>query len=68
MSPHLDTGDASEVSVTLLADAQTSGGLLLGMVSHDAGMAVVTELRLAGHQAAVIGEVTEGSGRIRLNS
>ena len=66
VSPHLDTGDASDVSVTLLADAQTSGGLLLGMVSHDAGMAAVTELRISGHEAAVIGEVTEGSGRIRL--
>ena len=66
VSPHLDRGDASEVSVTLLADAQTSGGLLLGMVSHAAGLAAVTELRISGHEAAVIGEVTEGSGRIRL--
>ena len=66
VSPHLDIGDASESSVTLLADAQTSGGLLLGMVSHDAGLAVVTELRHSGHEAAVIGVVTEGSGRIRL--
>ena len=52
--------------MTLLADAQTSGGLLLGMVSHDAGLAAVTELRLSGHEAAIIGEVTEGSGRICL--
>ncbi len=63
----LDTGGAGEVSVTLLADAQTSGGLLLGMVSHDAGLAAVTELRASGHDAAVIGEVTEGSGQIRLH-
>ena len=66
VSPHLDRGDAGEAAVTLLADAQTSGGLLLGMVSHDAGLAAVTELRLSGHEAAIIGEVTEGSGRIRL--
>ena len=66
VSKSLDTGGASDVWVTLLADAQTSGGLLLGMVSHDAGLAVVTELRLLGHTAAVIGRVTEGSGRIRL--
>ena len=65
-SPNLDTGEASDVGVTLLADAQTSGGLLLGMVSHDAGQAAVTELRLSGHDAAVIGRVTEGSGQIRL--
>ncbi len=63
----LDTGGAGEVSVTLLADAQTSGGLLLGMVSHDAGLAAVTELRASGHDATVIGEVTEGSGQIRLH-
>ena len=67
VSPHLDTGDASDVSVTLLADAQTSGGLLLGMVSRDAGLAVVTELRASGHEAAVIGQVSEGSGRIVLH-
>jgi len=67
VSTNLDTGDVSDVSVTLLADAQTSGGLLLGMVSHDAGLAAVTELRLSGHEAAVIGRVTEGSGQIRLH-
>ena len=66
VSKSLDTGGASDVWVTLLADAQTSGGLLLGMVSHDAGLAVVTELRLSGHTAAVIGQVTDGSGQIRL--
>ena len=66
VSPSLDTGGTSDVGVTLLADAQTSGGLLLGMVSHDAGLAAVTELRLSGHEAAVIGQVTEGSGQIRL--
>ena len=68
VSGSLDTGGASELSVTLLADAQTSGGLLLGMVSRDAGLAAVTELRLSGHEAAVIGDVTEGSGQIRLRA
>ena len=67
VSTSLDTGDVSDVGVTLLADAQTSGGLLLGMVSHDAGLAAVTDLRLSGHSAAVIGQVTEGSGQIRLH-
>ncbi len=66
VSPHLDTGDVSDLAVTILADAQTSGGLLLGMVSHDAALAAVTELRLSGHEAAVMGQVTEGSGQIRL--
>ena len=68
VSPHLDTGDVSDLAVTILADAQTSGGLLLGMVSHDAALAAVTELRLSGHEAAVMGHVTEGSGQIRLLS
>ena len=66
VSPHLGTGDVRDSSVTMLADAQTSGGLLLGMVSHEAALASVTELRLSGHQAAVIGQVTDGSGQIRL--
>ena len=66
VSDSLDTGEVGDVTVTLLADAQTSGGLLLGMVSRDAAQAAVTELRFSGHDAAMIGEVTEGSGRIRL--
>ena len=66
VSDNLDTGEVGSVTVTLLADAQTSGGLLLGMVSRDAAQAAVTELRLSGHDAAIIGEVTEGAGRIRL--
>ena len=67
VSPHLDTGNVGDLTVTLLADAQTSGGLLLGMVSRDAARAAVTELRASGHDAAVIGDVYEGSGRIRLS-
>lgn len=67
VSTCLDAGGVGEVTVTLLADAQTSGGLLLGMVSRDAARAVVAELRASGHEAAVVGEVTEGSGRIRLH-
>ncbi len=69
VSPHLDRGGVSDAEVTLLADAQTSGGLLLGMVSRDAALAAVTELRLDGHEAAVIGEAFESSdpGRIRLS-
>ena len=68
VAPHLDIGEASDLEVTLLADAQTSGGLLLGMVSHDAALAAVAELRTSGHDAAVIGAVTDGSGQIRLRA
>jgi len=62
----LDVADTvDELDVTLLADAQTSGGLLFGV---DPGVAadVVTELRATGHDAATIGSVVDGSGRIHL--
>ena len=43
----------------LLADAQTSGGLLLSL-TPDAAEVAVERLAGAGHPAAVIGEVTQG--------
>lgn len=61
----LDDGDMAEVELSLLADAQTSGGLLFGAPPAGAADAVAA-LRASGHQAAVIGEVVEGTGRIRL--
>ena len=65
----VDAG-VSEVDVTLLADAQTSGGLVFG-VAPDRASAVLAELTATGHTAAVIGEVDgsasgTGSGRIRI--
>ena len=68
VSSHLDITGVCETTVKLLADAQTSGGLLIGMVSHAAGLAVVSELRASGHQAAVIGKAVNGSGRIRVHA
>lgn len=62
----LDVGDGiDETSVALLADAQTSGGLLFGAASERADRAV-DELRACGHEAAVVGSVSAGSGRLRL--
>jgi len=58
----LDTGGRAELDVLLLADAQTSGGLLFG-VSPNQAAGVLAEL---GTPAAVIGEVRAGSGRITL--
>ena len=66
VSDSLDTGETGDATVTVLADAQTSGGLLVGMPSHEVGMAAVSELRRCGHDAAIIGEATDGTGRIRL--
>ena len=58
--------DGVEDSVVLvLADAQTSGGLLFGAEPAAADVAVAA-LRASGHAAAVIGTVTEGRGTIRI--
>jgi len=55
-------GARSELEVLLLADAQTSGGLLFG-AAPDAAARAVREL---GAPAAVIGRVRAGTGQITL--
>ena len=55
-------GTRSELEVLMLADAQTSGGLLFG-AAPDAADRAVREL---GPPAAVIGRVRAGAGRITL--
>jgi selenide,water dikinase len=55
----------SEIDVTILADAQTSGGLLFG-VDPDRAASVVAELRASGHDAAAIGRVEAGSGLLHI--
>lgn len=62
---NLDAGETAEVLVTLLADAQTSGGLLFG-ADPEAAREAATSLRAEGHDAAVIGTVTTGNGMLRL--
>jgi selenide,water dikinase len=53
-------------TLLLLADAQTSGGLLFGVASGGAAD-VVEDLRASGHDAAVVGTVTGGGdGRIHV--
>ena len=63
--PRLDAGPADETTVALLADAQTSGGLVFG-VAPDQAAAVTARLRDSGHPAAAIGSVRPGNGMIRL--
>jgi selenide,water dikinase len=65
--PGLQGGDGvPDELVWLAADAQTSGGLLLG-VDDDAVVDVLAELQRAGLPAAAIGRATRGgSGRITL--
>ena len=46
--------------VALLNDPQTAGGLLAA-VPGDMAKALLAALHLKGHQAAIIGEVTEGA-------
>ena len=62
VSAVLDDGGYGEVDRLLLADAQTSGGLLFG-AAPDRAAAAVAEL---GAPAAVVGRVRAGTGRIRL--
>jgi selenide,water dikinase len=62
VADRLDSGGRTESEVLLLADAQTSGGLLFGAAPEAAAEAVA---RLGG-PAAVIGRVRTGTGRITL--
>jgi selenide,water dikinase len=65
VEPVLDPGEHEDVTVTLLADAQTSGGLLFGAAPGAADEAVAW-LQARGHPAAVIGRAAAGSGLVRL--
>lgn len=49
--------DVPDLLVTMLADAQTSGGLVFGL-AHDEVDAAISELVAEGHQPSVIGTVT----------
>jgi selenide, water dikinase len=58
--PSLDTGDHDEDTALLLADAQTSGGLLFGATQAAADDAVAA-LAASGHAAAVVGRADTGN-------
>jgi len=61
----LDKGHCSETGVLLLADAQTSGGLLFGIDDSEAQDAL-DELVSSGHSASIIGSVIDEEGKIVL--
>jgi len=63
VSAQVDVAGFSELDTLLLADAQTSGGLLFGASPEEAAVAVAD----LGRPAAVIGQVRTGRGRIRLH-
>jgi selenide,water dikinase len=66
--PNLDASGHDDDTQLLLADAQTSGGLLFGAADARAASAAVAALTTSGHTAAVIGRVTApGQGRVTLH-
>jgi selenide, water dikinase len=66
-SERVEADGVEDDMVIVLADAQTSGGLLFGAETGRAEDAV-SALRESGHAAAVIGTVTAGTGIIRVRS
>lgn len=65
--PQLDQGSHDDATALLLADAQTSGGLVFGAADAGAAAEAVATLTASGHTAAVIGGVhADGTGRISL--
>jgi len=65
VEPQLDRGSTDELDVLLLADAQTSGGLVFG-VDPERVERALAQLAATGHQAAHIGRTVAGTGRISL--
>lgn len=66
VADRVDADGVDELDVLLLADAQTSGGLVFG-AEPGAAAAAVDRLRASGHTAAVIGRAdAAGAGRMRL--
>ena len=61
----IDAGSYDETDLLLLADAQTSGGLIFGVEKTKSGE-VCAELNERGVAAMVVGETHEGKGTIRL--
>ena len=61
----LDPGTHGELHQLLVADAQTSGGLVFG-VDPGESAAILHELEATGHTAAAIGHTSEGGGGVVL--
>ncbi len=61
----LDSGDHDQLNELLVADAQTSGGLVFG-VDPGESAGVLAALAASGHTAAVIGQTSTGAAGFRL--
>jgi selenide,water dikinase len=64
--PVLEAGDVDEITVRVLADAQTSGGLLISAGPDRADSLLAALAREGTRSAAVIGGITSDESRIRL--
>lgn len=68
LAPYVDLDTNIDPRVDLLFDPQTSGGLLVSLSPGNAER-LVASLHADGEiEAAVVGQVTRGSGRIRIRS
>lgn len=63
--PRLSNDGVDDVTTALMADAQTSGGLVFG-ARADAASDAVRALVESGHRAAIVGRATTGTGLLRL--
>lgn len=61
----LDQGSVDDLTLALLADPQTSGGLAFG-VDESKVDSVLAALTATGHRAACVGRADRGNGRLRL--
>ncbi len=67
VAPHLEIDGVDDATVKILADAQTSGGLLV-TVSRDAVGTLVEQMASRDVAASIIGEVSEGEvGRVEVH-
>ena len=65
VSPRVEFGDLDQAERLLLADAQTSGGLLIAVGAEDAPR-LAAELAARGVRAAEIGRIIDAPGRVRI--
>ena len=65
VAPRVDFGRLDMVAQIVLADAQTSGGLLIA-VAADKAAALAAELTARGVLAAEFGQITDEPGRVRV--
>ena len=65
IADRVEAGDHDQVDLVLLADAQTSGGLVFGVADERVGD-VLAELSESGHTAAAIGRTSDGTGAMAI--